>query len=64
MPHSEVITDVLIVGGGPVGMTLALALADSALLQLFADRQPPALAPGPTTPRWRWPTAAGNYSNA
>lgn len=33
-------TDVLIIGAGPVGMTLALALADSSLHVLLLDRQP------------------------
>lgn len=33
-------TDVLIIGAGPVGMTLALALADSPLRVLLLDRQP------------------------
>ena len=32
--------DVLIIGAGPVGMTLALALADSSLHVLLLDRQP------------------------
>ena len=33
-------TDVLVIGAGPVGMTLALALADSPLRVLLLDRQP------------------------
>ncbi len=33
-------TDVLIIGAGPVGMTLALALADTSLRVLLLDRQP------------------------
>ena len=33
-------TDVLIIGAGPVGMTLALALANSPLRVLLLDRQP------------------------
>lgn len=33
-------TDVLIIGAGPVGMTLALALADSALRVTLIDRRP------------------------
>jgi 2-octaprenyl-6-methoxyphenol hydroxylase len=33
-------TDVLIIGAGPVGMTLALALADSPLRVLLIDRRP------------------------
>jgi 2-octaprenyl-6-methoxyphenol hydroxylase (EC 1.14.13.-) len=32
-------TDIVIVGAGPVGMTLALALADSPLRVLLLDRQ-------------------------
>jgi 2-octaprenyl-6-methoxyphenol hydroxylase len=39
-PHSTLSTDVLIVGAGPVGMTLALALADSALRVLLIDSRP------------------------
>ncbi len=33
-------TDVLVIGAGPVGMTLALALAESPLRVLLLDRQP------------------------
>jgi 2-octaprenyl-6-methoxyphenol hydroxylase len=40
MPHSALSTDVLIVGAGPVGMTLALALADSPLRICIIDRRP------------------------
>jgi len=39
-PHSSLKTDVLVIGAGPVGMTLALALADSPLRVLLLDRQP------------------------
>lgn len=39
-PHSSLSTDVLIVGAGPVGMTLALALADSPLRVCLIDRRP------------------------
>ena len=33
-------TDILILGAGPVGMTLALALADSGLRVRLLDRRP------------------------
>ncbi|MEI7612905.1 MAG: FAD-dependent oxidoreductase [Betaproteobacteria bacterium] len=39
-PHSSLNADVLIIGAGPVGMTLALALADSPLRVLLVDSQP------------------------
>ena len=39
-PHASLSTDVLIIGAGPVGMTLALALADSALQVCLIDRRP------------------------
>ena len=38
-PDAPLDTDIVIVGAGPVGMTLALALADSPLRVLLLDRQ-------------------------
>ncbi len=38
--HPTLSTDVLIIGAGPVGMTLALALADSPLRVTLIDRRP------------------------
>jgi 2-octaprenyl-6-methoxyphenol hydroxylase len=50
--------DLAIVGAGPVGMTLALALKDSGLDILLVDARP--AAPPATTPGcWPCPTAAG-----
>ena len=40
MTDSTLETDILIVGAGPVGLTLALALADSPWRVLLLDRQP------------------------
>jgi 2-octaprenyl-6-methoxyphenol hydroxylase len=40
MPEVELKTDVLIIGAGPVGMTLALALAGRAQRVLLVDRRP------------------------
>lgn len=40
MPEADLKTDVLIVGAGPVGMTLALALAGGAQRVLLVDRRP------------------------
>ncbi len=40
-PDAPLDTDIVIVGAGPVGMTLALALADSPLRVLLLDRQAP-----------------------
>ena len=40
MPEVELKTDVLIIGAGPVGMTLALALAGGAQRVLLVDRRP------------------------
>ncbi len=39
-PGAVIETDILIIGAGPVGMTLALALADSPLRVQLIDRQP------------------------
>ena len=41
-PHFSPKTDVLVIGAGPVGMTLALALATSPLRVMLLDRQPSA----------------------
>ena len=40
MPEAVLKTDILIVGAGPVGMTLALALAGAAQRVLLVDRRP------------------------
>jgi len=40
MPEADLKTDVLIIGAGPVGMTLALALAGGAQRVLLVDRRP------------------------
>jgi len=55
--------DVLIIGAGPVGMTLALALADGGQRVHLLDRRPRGV--WANDPRgWRSRTAAGSCSNA
>ncbi len=47
MPPEERASDVLIVGGGPAGMSLACALADGPLRVTLVERQPPGQRSGP-----------------